>query len=74
MDSSGKINTLGKQYIGAEGPQIESSEIANAITPSTWVTVFFALSASVEVFALFYTRDASLRFGSQRVGFGLKWN
>jgi hypothetical protein len=47
MDTSGKINDLGKQYIDAEGPQINISGNAKVMTPSIRAMIFFMLAASI---------------------------
>jgi hypothetical protein len=47
MDTSGEINALGKQYIGAGGPQIASSETATAMAPSIPAIMIFALIISI---------------------------
>jgi hypothetical protein len=53
MDTSGKINNLGKQYIGADTPQPSTSGNAKVIASSTWAVLFLALTASIGPFASF---------------------
>lgn len=53
MNSSGKINALGEQYIGAEGPQIASWGNANVMAWSIQTTISLALIVSIAEFASF---------------------
>ncbi|KIM72213.1 glycoside hydrolase family 128 protein [Piloderma croceum F 1598] len=53
MDTSGKINNLGKQYIGADSPQPSTSGNAKVMALSTWAVTFLALTALIGPFALF---------------------
>jgi len=45
MDSSGKINSLGEQYIGAGNASISSLGTQDVITPSIQATTLFAIAA-----------------------------
>jgi hypothetical protein len=45
MDSSGKINSLGEQYIGTGNASISSLGSQDVIAPSIQATMLFAIAA-----------------------------
>jgi hypothetical protein len=53
MNTSGKINDLGKQYIGAEDLQLSTSGNAKVMASSNWAVTFLALTASIGPFTFF---------------------
>jgi len=58
MDKHGKINDLGKQYIGSEPPKISGGIMVNACDPIN--SIFFIIIMIANVVTLWVWRDSEV--------------